>query len=190
MRYLAGTQDKGTHYKPDGTLALDSASDSDFAGLYNVDPMDDAFSAKSRMGYIIKLGGCPLVWKSQLISSVCLATAEAEYYSLSHCLRALLPIRKTLEELVENLELPQEVKATISSTAFGDNSTCMIIARNHCFTSRTRYYHTQSHHFWQAVDDGIVVPKGIETSLMDADYMTKGMPREGFEANRKRVQGW
>ncbi|CAB9518123.1 expressed unknown protein [Seminavis robusta] len=37
------------------------------------------------MGYIISLGGCPLVWKSKLLSSVCLATAEAEYYSLSHC---------------------------------------------------------------------------------------------------------
>ena len=93
--YLAGTKDKGTIMTPDGTLALDCYSDSDFCGLFKVDPIEDKSSAKSRMGYVIKLGGCPLVWKSQLISCVCLATAEAEYYSLSHCLRALLPIRRT-----------------------------------------------------------------------------------------------
>jgi hypothetical protein len=190
VRYLAGTKDKGTIFKPNGTLSLDSMSDSDFAGLYNIDPVDDPSSAKSRMGYIIKLGGCPLVWKSQLITSICLATCEAEYYALSQCLRVLIPIRRTLEELAEKLGLNQEFKSTISSRAFGDNSACMTIARDHRLTSRTRYYHVNAHHFWQAVDEGIVVPEKIETTLMDADYFTKGMPREGFENNRKRVQGW
>ena len=190
VRYLAGTKNMGTYFKPDGTLSLDSMSDSDFAGLYNVDPVEDPSSSKSRMGYIIKLSGCPLIWKSALITSVCLATAESEYYSLSHCLRALLPIRRLLEELAERLELDPELRSTISSRAFGDNSACMTIARDHRLTSRTRYYHVFAHHFWEAVDEGVVVPTNIATTLMDADYFTKGMPREGFEKNRKRVQGW
>jgi hypothetical protein len=190
VRYLKGTPKQGTIMRPNGTLALNSMSDADFAGLYNVDPVDDVSSAQSRMGYIITLGGCNLVWKSQLISSVCMATAEAEYYSLSHCLRTLIPIRRVLEELCANLEVPQEIRATISSTAFEDNSAALNLARNHRLTSRTRYYHAHSHHFWQHVDDGTIVPQPIETALMDADYLTKAMPREGFEANRKRVQGW
>ena len=147
VRYLSGTKDKGTIMKPDGTLELNCMSDSDFAGLYSVDPTNDVSSAKSRMGFMIKLGGCPLVWKSQLISPVCLATAEAEYYSLSHCLRVLLPIHRVLEELAENLEISTELRATISSTAFEDNSTALSLARNHRLTSRTRYYHTAAHHF-------------------------------------------
>ena len=176
--------------KPNGTLSLSSMSDSDFAGLYNVDPVDDPSSAKSRMGYIISLGGCPLVWKSQLISSVCLATAEAEYYSLSHCLRVLLPIRRVLEEIVEHLGASIDVKSVMSSKAFGDNAAAMMLGRSHHLTARTRYYHTAAHHFWQHVDSGEIVLEDIESAKMDADYFTKGMPREGFEANRMRVQGW
>ena len=190
VRYLAGTKNKGTVFKPDGTLELNSMSDADFAGLFNSDPPEEVESAKSRMGYIISLAKCPLVWKSQLITSVCLATCESEYYSLSHCLRALIPIRRTLEELVRNLRLPQPLQATISSTAFGDNSAALTVATEQRLTSRTRYYHTSAHHFWQHVNSGTVTIRPIETSLMDADYLTKSMPRQGFEANRKRVQGW
>ena len=191
VRYLAGTKNLGTIMKPDETLSLDCYSDSDFAGLYKVDPMEDESSAKSRMGFIISLGGCPLVWQSKLISSICLATAEAEYYSLSHCLRVLLPIRRTLEELVARLGVPLELRATISSKAFVDNSAALLLAQNQRLTSRTRYYHCQSHHFWQAVnsDPPQIIPTQCDTTLMNADYFTKSMPQPGFLSNRKRVQG-
>lgn len=191
VRYLAGTMDKGTIMKPDGTLALNCWSDADFAGLYNVDPPQEVSSAKSRMGYLIKLGGCVVVSKSQLISCVCLATAEAEYYSLSNCLRVLLPIRRTLEEMARFLEVPPEVQAsTMTSRAFEDNSAALALATNHRLTSRTRYYHCQSHFFWQSVTQGEVAPEPCSTLLMDADFLTKPMPRVGFEENRKRVMGW
>ena len=191
VRCLAGTCDRGTIMKPDGTLALNCWSDADFAGLYNVDPPQEVSSAKSRMGYIIKLGGCVVVSKSQLISCVCLATAEAEYYSLSHCLRVPLPIRRTLEELATNLEVPAELRAsTMSSKAFEDNSAALALATNHRLTSRTRYCHTQSHFFWEAVRQGEVEPQPCPTILMDADFLTKPMPRAGFEENRLRVLGW
>jgi hypothetical protein len=126
-----------------------------------------------------------------LISSVCHSTAEAEYYSLSHCLRALIPIKRVLLELCQNLNVRPELRATaITSTAFGDNSASLTLARNHRLTARTRYYHSGSHHFWQHVDNGTIVPKHVESALMDADFLTKPMPCEGFEANRKRVLGW
>ena len=176
--------------KPNGTYSVDCYSDADFAGLYNVDPPEDRSSAKSRMGWLIKIGGCNLVWKSQLIDAVCLATAEAEYYSLSHCLRNLLPIRRVLEELLTNLAVPATTRATITSTAFEDNSAALSLANNHRLTSRTRCYHTQAHHFWQHVDDGTLSIRPCETNLMDADILTKAKPRAPFEDNRKRVQGW
>jgi Reverse transcriptase (RNA-dependent DNA polymerase) len=47
VRYLVGTADKGTIIKPDGTLTLSSHSDSDFAGLFKVDPADSKTSAQS-----------------------------------------------------------------------------------------------------------------------------------------------
>ena len=194
VRYLAGTRTQGTIMRPNGTLSVNSYSDSDLAGLHKSEPMEDPNSAKSRMGYIISLGGCPLIWKSQLITSVCLATAEAEYYSLSRCLRALIPIRRTLEELVTRLAINTTLRATISSTAFGDNSAALTLATQQRLTSRTRYYHTSSHHFWQHVgtteDPLKILIKACSSAMMDADYLTKSMPAPGFVANRKRVQGW
>ena len=165
-------------------------SDSDFAGLWNVDPPEDKDSARSRMGYIITLGGCTIAIKSKLIESICLATTEAEYYSLSHCLRALIPIRRLLEETADNVGVSPEIRATISSTAFEDNNSALQLATTHRLTTRTRYYHTQAHHFWSHVVAGTVAIKRIDTDKMDADYLTKPMPRPGFERNRKRVQGW
>jgi len=50
VRYLAGTIEEGTIVRPNGTLELNSMSHSDFAGLYNYEPIEDVSSAKSRMG--------------------------------------------------------------------------------------------------------------------------------------------
>ena len=94
------------------------------------------------------------------------------------------------EELTKLLKVPAEIAATVSSVAFEDNNAALTLARNHRLTSRTRYYHTSAHHFWQAVDDGTVSPEACDTDKMDGDYMTKAMPTQGFEANRFRVQGW
>ena len=192
VRYLSGTKEHGSIMKPDGTLSLTAYSDADFCGLYKSDPMEDPSSAKSRMGYIISLGGCPLVWKSQLIPSTTLATAESEYYSLSHCLRVLIPIIRTLKELTQMIMVDRPLRASIRATAFEDNSAALQLANTHRLTSRTRYYHAQAHHFWEYMnehpDELSIQP--IETSLQDADYATKALPREPFEANRRRVQGW
>jgi Reverse transcriptase (RNA-dependent DNA polymerase) len=192
VRYLVGTADKGTIMKPDGTLTLTSHADSDFAGLFKVDPAEDKSSAKSRMGYIISLGGCMLVTKSQLIEPACLSTTEAEYYSLSSCLKALIPIKRTLEELAHNLGLSMDLKSTITSRHFGDNSAAITLANTHRLTSRTRYFHTAAHHFWEYMNDpesGIEIGL-IATNLMNADYFTKSMPVVPFVDNRVRVQGW
>ena len=64
VRYLARTKDKGTIVTPTGKLELDCYVDADFGGLYRREPDDDPNSVRSRTGYIIMLGGCPLTWKS------------------------------------------------------------------------------------------------------------------------------
>ena len=96
IRYLKGTMTKGTIVKKASCLQLDCFCDADFAGLYSRDPHTSLSSAKSRGAYLIKLSGCPLIWKSHLMPTICLSTAESEYYALSQSMRVLLPIRSTL----------------------------------------------------------------------------------------------
>jgi hypothetical protein len=105
-------------------------------------------------------------------------------------LRVLIPIKRVLEEIAIKLEVSAELTASIRATCFEDNAACLQLANTQRLSSRTRYYHTQMHHFWGAVRDKVVTIKKIETSLMDGDYFTKPLPRQSFEANRLRVQGW
>ena len=98
--------DKGTIVKkPTSEIKLDCFVDADFAGLFRTEENESIDSAKSRCGYIIKLGGCPIISKSVLISSICLSTMESEYYSLSQSMQALLPIKSIVEEFMKQVNV-------------------------------------------------------------------------------------
>ena len=66
VRYQHRTANKGAIVTPTGDLSLDCYVDADFAGLHGRDPDHSNTSAKCRTGYIITLGGCPILWKFQL----------------------------------------------------------------------------------------------------------------------------
>ena len=189
VRYLARTSTFGTIMKPDGTLRVDCFVDADFAGLFKADPDHEPTAARSRTGYIIKIGGCPVIWKSQLQTATALSTMEAEYNALSTAMTTVLPMKRMLQEVAEFLGVPAEMKATIHATVFEDNMGAYLLATNQRITNRTKYYLTKFHHFWEHVGVDADVEK-CDTKLMDADYLTKGLVRVLYEGNRKRVQGW
>jgi len=193
VRYLKGTRDKGTIVRKASSLNLTVFCDADFAGLFRSDPDASPSSAKSRAGYIVKLSGCPLIWKSQLCSTIALSTAESEYYSLSLAMRALLPIRNLLLEMIANLNVPDSFRAPTGSfavTVFEDNQAALNLATSQRLTSRTRHYHVRWHFFWQAVRDGKLDVVYIATREQEADYLTKGLPAQVFVYLRMKVQGW
>ena len=127
----------------------------DFASLYGKDPDASRSSAKSRLGYVITLGGVPLIWKSQLIQEICLSTTFTEYNSLSQALHVILPIYSLILEIVELLCMPQEIQAIIPAQVFKDNNGAYLLVMTHHLTGRTRYVHVKYHHFWDAHDQGL-----------------------------------
>ena len=78
--------------------------DADYSGLYNREPPESPTSVKSRTGYIISVGGCYVMCKSQLQSTIALSTSEAEYGALSQGMRTVIPIRETLLELIKGVK--------------------------------------------------------------------------------------
>ena len=90
--YLVHTKNKGLYFKPDGTYNTTIHCDANLDGMYGAESCEDPDSAKSRMGYIIKFGGVPMVWKSQLISKIYLSTAHSEYVALILAVKAVIPI--------------------------------------------------------------------------------------------------
>jgi hypothetical protein len=190
IQYLACTSDKGTIAKLTGSLLIDCYVNADFASLFSKDPDASRSSAKSHLGYVITLGGLPLIWKSQLIQEICLSTTFAKYNSLSQACCVILPIRSIILELVEPHCMPQDIQAMIHARVFEDNNGAYLLAMTHCLTGHTRYFHMKYHHFWDAHDQGFFEILLIPTKYQRGDYMTKGMVHVPFEHNCFLVQLW
>ena len=194
IRYLKRTFDKGTIIRFTNKLELVCHADADFAGLFGHEVPRDPTSARSRGGYIIRLRGIPVFWKSSLLTAICLSTLEAEHQCLSKAMTQMISFKLLVEELIEALVLPNP-KATIVAHVFEDNQGALLLATNQRVTSRTKCFHVKWHHFWCHVSenngqDGKIVVLKVESCNQDADCFTKGSPRELFERNRKSVQGW
>ena len=193
IRYLKGTASEGTIVNKAIKLTLTCHCDADFAGLFKKDPDTAISSAKSRTGYIVKLGECPLIWKSQLQATIALSTAESEYYALSQAMRVLLPIRALVIEMVSMITFPRHLQVltnTFTATVYEDNTSALALATEQRLTSRTRHYHVRYHHFWSSISDGNVEVVYVDTTQQDADYLNKMASFEVFTSNRRRVQGW
>ena len=112
VRYLIHTIDHGL-LLPNGQEALLEAwSDADWAR--------DHHKRRSRSGYLITVGGGPVVWASRLQTLTAQSTTEAEFISLAHCVREIHWIRSTLSELNASQSAPtvlhQDNLGTISWT--------------------------------------------------------------------------
>ena len=195
VRYLVGTRDKGTVVTPTGKLDIQLYVDADFAGLFRQEANEDPNSARSRTGYILLLGGFPLIWKSHLQTEISLSTLESEYSALSSATRALIPIRELLFEIADTIALPSTLTTTIVSTIFEDNQGAYLLGQNQRITSRTRYFLVKYHHFWYYIqlEEGNkrkMYLEKVSTHCQGSDFLTKGLQRIVFQRNRKQILGW
>ena len=134
------TWDKGLIFRPKASLALDCYVDADFAGLWKVENESDPVCVKSRTGYVLLLGGCPLTWASRLQTEIALSTVEAEYIALSTAMRDLLPGRALLKEIGAKLQLSFCKKSVIMSKVWEDNTgTIRLAEAAHKVTFRTKH---------------------------------------------------
>ena len=90
---------------PDETLDIDCYVDADFAGLWGVENPESPISVKSRSGWVIMVGGCPVIWASKMQTETALSTMQAEYVALSSAMRDLLPFKALMTEIVSNMGL-------------------------------------------------------------------------------------
>ena len=181
---------KGMILRPSNQLDLVAYVDADFAGLHGQEPDHLPESARSRTGYIITLGKCPVIWKSQLQSEIALSTTHAEYVALSQCMRMIIPFREMMKEALTIVKMNSSIPTTFKTTVYEDNAAALSIATNQRLTSRSKHFSVKYHHFWESVKNGEIKVEKIDTKEQNADYMTKGLPHEIYHANRRRVQGW
>ena len=181
--------------KHNGAFDLKVWADADFARTFGQEPSGNAKSVKSRHECVVTFGGAPLVWKSQLISEICLSTTHAKCVGLSNSVRALTPIWSLIKDTLEQLKLTLKEKPKILCKAFKDNQAACHPAINQQLLPRTKHFAVKCHFFWQFVchaernPDGWLNAEKCSTGMMNAGHPTKGLGRIKFKAKRFWIQG-
>jgi hypothetical protein len=189
-RYLKGTVHEGIVFDPDPSLKLDCYGDADFAGLWGSEDSQDAVCVKSRTGYVLTLGGCPLLWVSRLQSEIALSTLESEYISMSQAMRDLIPMRRLLKEVSTSLGVIGDGAAIMKSTFFEDNNGALGLATSPKLTPRTRHIAVKYHFFKEHIKPGEIEIVKVASEFQKADIFTKGLTTFTFESIRKLLMGW
>jgi hypothetical protein len=189
-RYLAATKDRGIIFEPnnDGLMCF---SDADFAGNWNIDYAEqNPSTARSRTGFVLKYGGCPLIWASKLQTEIALSSTESEYIALSQSLREVIPLMELIKELkLEGFGINDKLPE-VHCKAFEDNSGALEMAKVHKLRPRTKHINIKYHHFREAVNNGDISIHKIDTKQQQADIFTKPLDETTFEYIRKLLIGW
>ena len=190
-RYLKATRDKGMILRPTEDLTLDLYADADFAGLWNAKDANDPTCVRSRTGYLVTLGGTPLLWSSKLQTEIALSTCEAEYIALSTAMRELIPLRRLVKEVAESLKIDRS-ELTKVSTVWEDNNAALILAKAEYpnMMPRSKHIAVKYHWFRSHLQEGEIEIKRIDTTVQKADIFTKGLARKEFESKRAMIMGW
>jgi hypothetical protein len=188
VRYLQDTEGEGLLMKPATHLAIDAYVDSDFAGTWGTVDSSNPESVKSRAGFVICLGGCPLTWTSKLIAETCMSTMMAEYISLSMCMRDLIPLRIVSAELCDALKL-KGVDARTHSVIFEDNNGALGLGSAPKDTPQSKFYAVKYHWFREQVANGTCSLRKIASAENLADIFTKCQAKT-FAEIRRRLMGF
>ena len=109
IRYLKHTQEEGKdrgltfEIGGNGIPKIECYVDTDFAGLWNMENNEDPVSSKSKTGFVISVGNCPVIWQSKLEGEPPLSTTEAEIVALSMSMIELLWLRSIVVDVSATL---------------------------------------------------------------------------------------
>ena len=189
-RYLLATRTKGTILRPQLDKDLEIYVDADFSGNYDCMDTESRDTARSRHGYIIMYKGCPLNWKSQLQTEICLSSTESEYTGLSHALREVIPQMQLMHEMKLQGFPITSTTPKVKCKVFEDNSGALEMATTHKYRPRTKHLNVKLHHFRDYVSRGDITIHKIDTQSQLSDYLTKPVNEDILIKLRTIVMGW
>ena len=168
---------------------VDCYSDADFAGLWGHEDSQDPICARSRTGFVVTFSNCPLLWVSKLQTEISLSTLHYEYVALSNSVRALLPLKSLIKEVIDDLGIDSKnLKFVSSSTIYDDNNVSIVVATSPRMTPTSNHIVVKYHWFRQHVGKEFVIRK-IESENQKADIFTKGLQGQIFVRIRKLLCG-
>ena len=189
-RHLQGTKTDGSILKPNPELGIDMFVDADFAGLCRHEDNCDPISARSRTGIIIALAGCPIDWASKPQTMTATSTMESEMIALSHGMRRLIPVKRTVNELLTCLGASSSASHTTRMRVHEDNNGCIIMTHGRRMNPQTRHHSTELWWFREKLEEHSIRLERTDSDKQLADVTTKSLLEVTFVKLRKKLCGW
>jgi hypothetical protein len=137
LKYLKGTDSIGLVFEKHGKIDFDSLSDASWAG-----------DRKSTSGFVTRIGGTAIIWKSKKQPIVALSSTEAEYIALTETAKGVTPLITLFRDLSVNLQFPVIIHK--------NNISAVLLSKHSAFHQRTKHIDTRYHYIREKVEEGIV----------------------------------
>jgi hypothetical protein len=175
LAYLKGKPDVGLLYRRNDTSNLKGFVD---AG-YKCDPD----TGRSQAGYIFKMCGAAISWRSKKNTVVATSTAHAEIIALYEGTRQAYALKSAMDFIGESTGLYSETKPIVIHE---DNEACIAqVQRGYSRTDATKHIDPK-YIAWVAQENGTTVNvQPIASAENTADVFTKALPRVTHEYHVK-----
>ena len=174
FQYLRGTAEHGLRYGGEGMeLQLVGYSDSAHGG--------DTGSEDKRAtyGWVFLLGGSAISWASKRFNSITLSTAESEFMAAKEATLQAIHLRCLLEEMGVEVREPTPLHV--------DNTAAITLSVTENRSRRMKHVAIAVQWLREQVQSGVVELRYIPSGQQVADFLTKWLPRDRFEACREGV---
>ena len=167
LRYCQGTKDYMLTYRRSDNLEVVGYSDADFAGCKD--------SMTSTSGYIFTFACGAISWKSSKQSVTASSTMQAEFMACYEATGQAVWLK--------NFILGLRVVGSISKplTLYYDNQPAVIYASNNKSCGAAKHIEIKYHVVKDRIQDRTIDVKYLDTRLMLADPLTKGLPPSVFK---------
>ena len=134
---------------------------------------------RSFEGIIFKMAGAPISWWCRFQKVLALSSTESEYHGLTSAAKHAIHLQKLCSEM--------GIESGEPFLIYEDNQAAIKMSESTADTKRTIHLDRRAHFIRQKVNDGSIQLDYCPTKLMEADLMTKMMPKPGFEDLRNRM---
>lgn len=124
---------------------------------------------KSYTGYVFKLSGAAVSWKSCKQKTIALSSTEPEYYmALSEASKEAIYLRNLLSEIQGRLDI---------ITLYNDNQGAQKLCSNPVFHEKTKHIDIRHHFVREAVENKLIKLDYLSTDEMVADILNKRLKK-------------
>ena len=119
------------------------------------------------------------------MTEIALYTLNSKYVALSHSIRALIPLKSIIKEVIDNLVIDSEkLKFVPRFTVYEDNNEAIVVAKITSMNPTSKHIAVKYHFFSQHIEKDFLIQK-IKSENQKADIFTKGSQGELLSVLRR-----